>query len=98
MNDLYKINLRTFRSKRCQIQSDESDSEGLTRAMHKMVSYSNGNDSNLFVFGGLTESDTISDDLFKLTPIEGTNKFKKSKVEFETKPTPRIAFNFHITS
>lgn len=93
LNDFYKINLRTFRSKRCQVQSEGSeDSEGLTRAMHKIVSY----DSNLFLFGGLTESDTISDDLFKLTPIEGTNKFKKSKVQFDTKPTPRIAFNFHI--
>ena len=87
MNDLYKINLKTFRSKKCQIEDGS-----LTRAMHKMVIF----DNNIFLFGGLTETDSISDDLFKLSPIEGSNRFTKSKVEFETKPTPRIAFNFHI--
>ena len=87
MNDLYKINLKTFRSKKCQIEDGS-----LTRAMHKMVTFEN----NIFLFGGLTETDSISDDLFKLSPIEGSNRFTKSKVEFETKPTPRIAFNFHI--
>ena len=87
MNDLYKINLKTFRSKKCQIEDGS-----LTRAMHKMVIFEN----NIFLFGGLTENDSISDDLFKLSPIEGSNRFTKSKVEFETKPTPRIAFNFHI--
>ena len=87
MNDVYKINLKTFRSKKCQIEDGS-----LTRAMHKMVIFEN----NIFLFGGLTENDSISDDLFKLSPIEGSNRFTKSKVEFETKPTPRIAFNFHI--
>jgi len=87
MNDLYKINLKTFRSKKCPIEDGS-----LTRAMHKMVIFEN----NIFLFGGLTETDSISDDLFKLSPIEGSNRFTKSKVEFDTKPTPRIAFNFHI--
>jgi hypothetical protein len=87
LNDLYKINLKTFRSKKCQIEDGS-----LTRAMHKMVIFEN----KIFLFGGLTENDSISDDLFKLTPIEGSNRFTKSRVEFETKPTPRIAFNFHI--
>ena len=87
MNDLYKINLKTFRSKKCQIEDGS-----LTRAMHKMVIFEN----NIFLFGGLTETDSISDELFKLCPVEGSNRFTKLKVEFETKPTPRIAFNFHI--
>ena len=88
LNDLYKINLKTFRSKKCQIEHDGN----LTRAMHKMVIFEN----NIFIFGGLTETDSISDDLFKLKPIEGSNRYTKSRIEFETKPTPRIAFNFHI--
>jgi len=88
LNDLYKINLKTFRSKKCQIENDGS----LTRAMHKMVIF----EKNIFLFGGLTENDSISDDLFKLTPVEGSNRFTKSRIDFETKPTPRIAFNFHI--
>ena len=88
LNDLYKINLKSFRSKKCQIENDGN----LTRAMHKMVIFEN----NIFIFGGLTENDSISDDLFKLTPIEGSNRYTKSRIEFETKPTPRIAFNFHI--
>ena len=88
LNDLYKINLKTFRSKKCQIENDGS----LTRAMHKMVIF----EKNIFLFGGLTENDSISDDLFKLTPVEGSNRFTKYRIDFETKPTPRIAFNFHI--
>ena len=65
MNDLYKINLKTFRSKKCQIEDGS-----LTRAMHKMVTFEN----NIFLFGGLTETDSISDNLYKLSPIEGSNR------------------------
>ena len=87
LGDLYRINLKSFRSKKCQIE------EPLTRAMHKMVI----KDDKLFIFGGLTESDMISDSLYQLTAIDDKpTRFTRKEIIFETKPTPRIAFSFHI--
>jgi len=87
LGDLYRINLKSFRSKKCQLE------EPLTRAMHKMVI----KDDKLFIFGGLTESDIISDNLYQLTPVDDKpTRFTRKEIIFETKPTPRIAFNFNI--
>ncbi|CAG5091525.1 Oidioi.mRNA.OKI2018_I69.PAR.g13100.t2.cds [Oikopleura dioica] len=87
-NSLYRINLKTFRSKCCSIVNPPGN-----LAMHKMVLF----DDRIFLFGGLNEENIVSDELWELSPTnEHWTQFKARKVVFETKPTPRLAFNFHV--
>ena len=61
--------------------------------MHKMVLV----DERIFLFGGLNEENIVSDELWELSPTnEHWTQFKARKIVFETKPTPRLAFNFHV--
>lgn len=88
-NSLYRINLKTFRSKCCSIANDPIGK----LAMHKMVLVSN----RIFLFGGLNDENVVSDELWELSPTnEHWTQFTARKCIFETKPTPRLAFNFHV--
>jgi hypothetical protein len=61
--------------------------------MHKMVLVSN----RIFIFGGLNDDNVVSDELWELSPTnENWTQFNARKCVFETKPTPRLAFNFHV--
>lgn len=88
-NDLYRVNRRTFRSKRCQIKGDLS-----ARAMHKMVQFN----QDLYLFGGLLENDEVCDQLYRLRPAANTSTYTVERIDFETRPTPRLAFNFSIVN
>jgi len=61
--------------------------------MHKMVQFN----SDLYIFGGLTDTEEVSDELFRLR-VKSDNSLTYSAqiIPFETKPTPRLAFNFEI--
>ena len=85
-SDLYKINRKTFRSKRCQISGPLG-----ARAMHKMVSF----DNKLYVFGGLMQNETVSDELFIIKKTENGH-YLSENTKFENKPTPRLGFNFTV--
>jgi len=93
LDDLYRISLSSFRSKKINIEGSAGD---MTRAMHKMTVHN----ETLFMFGGLIpgEQGIISDELVKMSPIDGRNAVNAELINFETKPTPRIAFNFHIVN
>jgi len=85
--DMFRINRRTFRSKRCQIIGDKIG----PIAMHKMVSFG----KDLYLFGGLMENDVVSDQLFRLR-LNQSGQYVCGKIECETRPTPRLAFNFAV--
>ena len=52
LDDLYRINLASFRSKKLTIEGTAGD---VTRAMHKMVVH----DETLFLFGGLISGEQV---------------------------------------
>lgn len=86
--DLYRINRKTFRSKKCKINNSEKLSQ---RAMHQMVAVK----GDLYLFGGLVDDDNVSDELFRIKFTQDSC-YTSELITFETKPTPRLAFNFCV--